>query len=79
MKEDEVRAGVRRVFAEVFEGESFNFSDGLDRDTLKAWDSLGHIRLIAALEESFGERFTIAEIEGLTSVGNIVERLCAGS
>lgn len=75
MSQDEVREAVQRIFAEVFENETFEFSDRLDRDTLKGWDSLGHIRLIGALEESFGERFTIAEIESFTNVGAIVNRL----
>ncbi len=75
MQEDEVRAAVRRIFDEVFDNERFEFSDRLDRDALKAWDSLGHIRLIGALEESFGQRFTIEEIESFTNVGRIVGRL----
>lgn len=79
MNEDRIRTGVRRIFAEVFENESFDFSDRLDRDTLKAWDSLGHIRLIGALEESFGEHFTIEEIERLTSVERIIARLSSGT
>jgi acyl carrier protein len=77
MHENEVRAAVRRVFDEVFENESFEFSDRLDRESLKAWDSLGHIRLIGALEETFGQRFTIDEIESFTSVARIVAGLTA--
>jgi acyl carrier protein len=34
------------------------------------WSSLGQMRLVAALEESFGVRFSKAEIRGLTSVRN---------
>jgi acyl carrier protein len=75
MSPDEIRGTLQRVFGEVFEGERFEFSDALGRDTLEAWDSLGHIRLIAATEEAFNIRFTIDEIEGLTNVGKIVARI----
>ncbi len=75
MSPDEIRGALQRVFGEVFEGERFEFSDALDRDTLEAWDSLGHIRLIAATEEAFNIRFTIDEIESLTSVGKMVARI----
>jgi acyl carrier protein len=80
MNRDEVRAAVQRVFAEVFaDDEDFEFSEHLDRDSFKAWDSLGHVRLIGALEEAFGERFTIPEIESFTSAGRIIERLSTGT
>jgi acyl carrier protein len=73
MNPDEIRGTLRRVFGEVFEGEPFEFSDALARENLQAWDSLGHIRLISATEEAFDIRFTIEEIENLTSVGRMVE------
>ena len=75
MNADKVRGTLQRVFREVFDGEEFEFSDALGRDTLPAWDSLGHIRLIAATEEAFDVRFTIEEIESLTNVGRMVARI----
>ena len=73
MTENDVRATLQKVFQEVFEDEQFEFSDGLGRETLKTWDSLGHIRLVAAVEEAFGTSFSIEEIEGFTTAGKIVE------
>ena len=73
MNENDARATLRKVFHEVFEDEPFEFSDGLGRETLKAWDSLGHIRLVAAVEEAFNTTFSIEEIEGFTTAGKIVE------
>jgi acyl carrier protein len=79
MKNDEIRPALQRVFAEVFEGEAFEFSDTLSREDLKAWDSLGHIRLVSALEEAFDVRLSLAEIESLTSTARILECLQAHS
>jgi acyl carrier protein len=77
MNRDEIRSSVGRVFEEVFEEESFEFSESLSRDNLKSWDSLGHIRLVTAMEEAFDIRFTLEEIEQLTSAGRIVDYICA--
>jgi acyl carrier protein len=73
MNDNDVRATLQKVFQEVFEDEEFEFSDGLGRETLKTWDSLGHIRLVAAVEEAFGTTFSIEEIESFTTVGKIVD------
>jgi acyl carrier protein len=70
-----VRARLKRIFNEVFEDSGVEYSDSLSRETLQAWDSLGHIRLISATEEEFGVQFTIEEIEGLTSAAQLLEKL----
>jgi acyl carrier protein len=44
-------------------------------DTLTAWDSVGHLKLILDLEESFAVRFPAPEIPGLTSIGRIQQAL----
>jgi acyl carrier protein len=77
MNRDEILVRLRSVFSEVFDDDSLVFSDSLGRDTLKAWDSLGHIRLIAAIEDEFGIHFTIQEIEQLTTVGHMLELIGA--
>jgi acyl carrier protein len=77
MNRDDFRARLQQVFREVFEDEEFEFSDALSRENLKVWDSLGHIRLVAALEETFGVAFTIEEIETFTSAGKIAECVSA--
>jgi len=72
MTTEEIRSRLRNVFQNVFEDEGVEFSDSLNREQVESWDSLGHIRLVSAMEEAFGVRFTIEEIESLTSVGRIV-------
>lgn len=66
------------VFREVFDDGSLpgDIAD-LNRDALESWDSLGHIRLITALEEAYSVTFTLDEIESMTSVPAIVEILSA--
>lgn len=75
MNEDEVRTTLERIFREIFDDEMLEVTDSLSRDDLKSWDSLGHIRLITAAEEAFDIGFTIEEIEVLTSMGQLVEKV----
>jgi acyl carrier protein len=36
------------------------------------WDSLGHIRLMVAIEQAFGIKFSTSEISNLANVGELV-------
>lgn len=42
---------------------------------LKAWDSMGHLTLILALEQEFEVYFATEEIEGMAEVADIVSVL----
>ena len=73
MDKGEIRTTLERVFQDVFDNETFTFSDDLGREQLKSWDSLGHIRLISTAEEAFSVQFTLDEIAELTTAGLFVE------
>lgn len=62
---------LQNIFQEVFDDEQFQLRDETSPESLAAWDSLGHIRLIAALEDEFQLTFTLEEIEAMSSVGKI--------
>jgi acyl carrier protein len=69
-----------QVFREVFDdGGLPDDISALDRDAMESWDSLGHIRLVTALEEAFSVTFTLEEIESMTSVPAIAGILSAKS
>lgn len=72
-----IRQRVQEVFRDIFDDESLLLTDELSRESLERWDSLGHIRLISALEESLGVSFTIDDIEAMTSVPQILAVLAA--
>lgn len=47
------------------------------QEDLKAWDSLGHLRLIMQVEAEFGVAFSIDEIPTLTSISKIATSIRA--
>ncbi len=73
MNNSDIRETLRDIAREIFEDEALEVTDALSRDDVRAWDSLGHIRLMAATEEAFQITFTIDEIEGLRCMGEIVK------
>jgi acyl carrier protein len=47
-------------------------------DSTPGWDSLGHLRLLMAVEEEYGVSFSpddIAELDSVKRIGDAVERL----
>lgn len=75
MNRQDALTALQAVFQEVFDDDGLAIADGMAREDLPAWDSLGHIRLVAATEEAFGVSFTIEEIESMTDVGRILDRI----
>jgi len=51
----------KKIFSDCLEIEPTNFDD-IDKDNTLVWDSLGHMSLIAELEEEFGINFQMEDI-----------------
>jgi acyl carrier protein len=64
---------VRKSFVEAFGIDPSEFSQDLTPDSIPAWDSFGHLRLVIALQEQFSIEFNIDEIMEMESVEKIVE------
>jgi acyl carrier protein len=74
---DDSRSRLEHVLRDVFDDESIVADPALQREDVPQWDSLGHIRLVSAIEEEFRVSFTIEQIEAITSVARILEALDA--
>ncbi len=61
------------IFQEVFENPSLTVSRESSATTVEGWDSLAHVNLIAAVEEAFGVRFALGELEELRNVGDMID------
>jgi acyl carrier protein len=55
------------VFTRVLPGAQGKKANELVAGKIKGWDSLGHLKLIMALEKEFNVRFDTEEIPTLTS------------
>lgn len=68
---------VREVVANTFGLDPAAVDLTASNQTLAAWSSLAHLRLVANLEQAFGVRFSMAELTAMTSV-QAIEQTLAG-
>ena len=69
---NDLQSKIERVFRDVFDDEQLKLQADTSPETLAAWDSLGHIRLIAALEDELHQSFSLQDIEDMNSVAKIL-------
>lgn len=77
MSED-IKDQVRRTVADVFALDADGVNDGTSPETTPAWDSLGHLNLILAVEQQFGVSFDPNQIPKLTSIEALAAAIAAG-
>jgi len=65
------------LFQKQFALETGEYSDSLTPDDVMLWDSLGHMSLVAEIEDEYGVEFEVDEITEMTTAGKIRELLTA--
>ena len=68
---------VTALFVKSFKIEPEEFSRDLVPEDVLLWDSLGHMNLVMALEDTFGLHFEVDEITEMSSAGKIIDILQA--
>ena len=66
---------LKGIFRQVFDEPALVISRTTTANDIVEWDSLTHMNLIMILERQFKIKFTLSEIEGLTSVGDLVDQI----
>ena len=72
LEEKEIYDQLNEVFRDVFDDDSIRVSASTTAEDIDDWDSLEHIRLIAAVERNFGIRFKMGEVASMKNVGEMV-------
>ena len=65
----EVLARLQSIFDDIFLDEVV-VTPELSAQDVEEWDSLLHISLVVAVEEAFGIRFRVGEVEATKNVGD---------
>ena len=68
---------LNEIFADVLDLDEVTLAETTTAENIEEWDSLSHIRLVVSIERHYGIKFTNAEIEGLKTVGDLVDRILA--
>jgi acyl carrier protein len=72
MQRQEVLAKLQEVFNDTFL-ESVVVTPELSAKDVEEWDSLTHVSLIIAIEQAFGIRFQVGEVESALNVGDLAD------
>ena len=72
---DSLLQRVSAIVAATFNVSEADIAPGTSPATLEAWDSMGHLMLVLALEQDFGIQIPPESVERMTDVGSIVAML----
>lgn len=75
MGKNEIVEKLTSVFQEVFSDSSLVLNDDMTANDVEKWDSLTHMLMISTVEERFGVKFKLKELNKLKKVGDIVSTL----
>ena len=73
MSEVDVAARTYQIVAAVLNVDAAALDRSSSPDTILTWDSLRHVQLVLAIEESFGIQFAVEDIDGMGTVGAVVD------
>lgn len=72
----EISARLQNIFDELFLDEVI-LTPELSAKDVEEWDSLLHISLVVSVEERFGIKFRVGEVEQTKNVGELIEVISA--
>ena len=68
-----------KIFKDIFDDESIEIHESTSASDIDDWDSLTHINLISTCESEFKMRFSLAELENLKNVGDMIKLIASKS
>lgn len=72
MEKQEIIEKITGIFREVFNDNTIVLTDEMTAADVENWDSLTHMLMITKVEETFGVKFKLKELNKLKQVGDIV-------
>ncbi len=73
MNRAELFQTLNQIFRENFDDESIELTDETSSADIEDWDSLEQINLIVTIQERFGVKFNIDEVNKMKNVGEMAD------
>ena len=73
MTREEVFERLNKVFRDVFDDDDITVTETTTSADIDEWDSLEHINLIASVEQEFGVKFNMGQVNTMKNVGEMVD------
>ena len=78
MERSEILNKLNEIFVDVMDlDDDFELKEDMSADDIEEWDSLSHIQLMKAIEETFGIKFTAKEVLDWEDIHACVDRIDA--
>ena len=75
MNRNEITEKLTTIFHEVFNDDNIILRDDMTAADVNNWDSLTHMLMITKVEEEFGVKFRLKELNKLKMVGDLLSNL----
>jgi acyl carrier protein len=75
MTVQEILAAFTRILRDLLLDDSIALTIDTRREDIPNWDSFNYINFIVAVEQEFGVKFKIADVESFPNVGAIVTEM----
>lgn len=73
MDRNEVLVKLTEICEDVFEIDNLTLTFETTAEDIEEWDSLSHLSLLNEVESEYGFKFTMAEIQALKNIGDLVD------
>lgn len=70
MSED-IKTSIFRIIQNFFPYFEGPITDSISADDIEEWDSLTHVQIVLLIEQTFGIRFTLSEINSMQNLGDL--------
>lgn len=77
MTHEEILNKVTLIFRDVFDDDTLVITDSTNSSDIEDWDSLEHISLVVSMENEFGLKFDLKEVNKLANVGEMVDLIAS--
>lgn len=72
MERNEILIELTAIYREVLNNAEVEIAENMAMGDFDSWDSIAQMLLIANVEEKFGVKFKLKEVNALKTVGDIV-------
>jgi len=73
MERNQIIDEIRKIVVSVVKHENFQMRDDLVAADVDGWDSLSHMMIITGIEEKFGFKFKLKDLNKLKNMGSLIE------
>ena len=77
MTREAVFEKLNTIFRDNFDDDEISLTDETSAEDIEDWDSLEQINLVVAIQDAFGIKFNIDEVNAMKNVGEMADAILA--